>query len=59
MQQTLARREDAKLLKEELAPLYKGREDVKECGSYRGIKLISYTIKLLERIRKKVTIAEQ
>ena len=47
-----------------LVPLYKGKGDIKECGNYRGIKLMSHTIKLWERIieariRKNVTIAEQ
>ena len=47
-----------------LVPLYKGKGDIKECGNYRGIKLMSYTMKLWERIieariRKEVTIAEQ
>ena len=45
--------------------LYKGKEDVKECGNYRGIKLMSHIMKLWERAiyrlkaRNKVTIAEQ
>ena len=47
-----------------LVPLHKGKGDIKECGNYRGIKLMSHTMKLWERIieariRKKVTIAEQ
>ena len=47
-----------------LVPLYKGKGDINECGNYRGIKLISHTIELCERIieariRKEVTIAEQ
>ena len=47
-----------------LAPLYKGKEDIKKCGNYRGIKLMNHTMKLWERIieaiiRKEVTIAEQ
>ena len=47
-----------------LVPLYKGKGDIKECGNYRGIKLINHTIKLWERIieariRKEVTMAEQ
>ena len=47
-----------------LVPLYKGKEDIKECENYREIKLMSHTIKLWERVlearkRKKVTIAEQ
>ena len=45
-------------------PSCKGKGDVKECGNYRGIKLMSHTKKLWEkvidlRIRKEVTIAEQ
>ena len=47
-----------------LVPLYKGKEDVKECGHYRGTKLMSYTTKLWEkvidsRVRNEVTIAGQ
>ena len=47
-----------------LVPLYKGKGDIKECGNYRGIKLMSHSMKLWERviearIRKEVTIAEQ
>ena len=46
-----------------LAPLCKGQGDIKECGNYRGIKLMSHSMKLWERvieakIRKEVTIAE-
>ena len=47
-----------------LVPLYKGKGDIKECRNYRGIKLMSHSMKLWEtiieaRIRKEVTIAEQ
>ena len=47
-----------------LVPLYKGKGDIKECGNYRGIRLMSHSMKLWERviearIRKEVTIAEQ
>ena len=47
-----------------LVPLYKGKGDIKECGNSRGIKLMSHTIKLWERIieariTKEVTITEQ
>ena len=47
-----------------LVPLYKGKGDIKECGNYRGIKLMSHSMKLWERviearIRKEVTIVEQ
>ena len=33
-----------------LVPLYKGKGDIKEFGNYRGIKLMSHTMKLWERI---------
>ena len=47
-----------------LVPLYKGKGDIKKCGNYRGIKLMTHTMKMSERIIesriwKKVTIAEQ
>ena len=47
-----------------LVSLYKGKGDIKECGNYRGIKLMSHFMKLWERviearIRKKVTSGEQ
>ena len=47
-----------------LVPLYKGKGDIKECGNHRGVKLMSHSMKLWERviearIRKEVTIAEQ
>ena len=47
-----------------LITLYKGKGDIKECGNYRRIKLVSHTMKLYERviearIRKEVMIAEQ
>ena len=44
-----------------LVPLYKGKGDVKECGNYRGIKLMRHSMKLWKRLieaRKEVTIAE-
>ena len=34
----------------ELTPLFKGKGSILECSNYRGIKLISPTLKLLERI---------
>ena len=47
-----------------LIPWYKSKGDIKKCGNYQGIKLMSHTMKLWERviearIRKEVTIAEQ
>ena len=31
-------------------PIYKGKGDPKECGSYRGIKLLEHAMKVVERI---------
>ena len=47
-----------------IVSLYKGKEDIKKCGNYRGIKLMSHTMKLWERviqarIRMEVMIAQQ
>ena len=47
-----------------LVPLYKGKGNIKECRNYWGIKLMSHTMKLWERvieagIRKEVMIGEQ
>ena len=47
-----------------LVPLYKSKADIKEYGNFQGIKLMSHTMKLWERviearIKKEVTIAEQ
>ena len=47
-----------------LIPIYKGKGDSKECGNYRGIQLMSHTMKLWEQIveatlRKEVVIGDQ
>ena len=34
----------------EVTPLFKGKGSLLECSNYRGIKLISHTLTLLERI---------
>ena len=34
----------------ELTPLFKGKGSILKCSNYRGIKLLSHTLKLLERI---------
>ena len=34
----------------ELTPLFKGKGTILECSNYRGIKLISHTLKQLERM---------
>ena len=31
-------------------PIYKGKDDPMECGSYRGIKLLEHAMKVVERI---------
>ncbi|KAL6553120.1 hypothetical protein OROGR_006962 [Orobanche gracilis] len=46
-----------------LVPLYKNKGDVQDCSNYRGIKVMSHTMKLWERvieqrIRKSVKITE-
>ena len=46
-----------------LVPLYKGKGDPKECGSYRGIKLLEHGMKIMERVlerrlREKLNIDE-
>ena len=33
-----------------LIPIYKNKWDIKNCANYRGIKLMSHTIKLWERV---------
>ena len=34
--------------------IYKGKGDVLDCGSHRGIKLIDHVIKVLERLVEKM-----
>jgi len=34
-------------------PIYQGKEDPMECGSYRGIKLLEHAMKVVERIFEK------
>ena len=47
-----------------LIPIYKNKGDAQCCGNYRGIKLISHTLKIWERIietrlRDRVEISKQ
>ncbi|KAK3524731.1 hypothetical protein QTP86_001890 [Hemibagrus guttatus] len=47
-----------------LVPIFKNKGDVQSCSNYRGIKLMSHTMKLWERVvearlRKVVEISEQ
>ena len=36
--------------KSTLVPLYKNKGDIQDCSNYRGIKLISHTMKLWEKV---------
>ena len=47
-----------------LIPIYKDKGDSKECGNYQGIKLMSHTMKLWERVvearlRQEIVIGDQ
>ncbi|KAK3547492.1 hypothetical protein QTP86_021194, partial [Hemibagrus guttatus] len=47
-----------------LVPIFKNKRDVQNCSNYRGIKLMSHTMKLWERVvearlRKVVEVCEQ
>ena len=47
-----------------IIPIYKGKGDIQECGNYRGIKLISHTMKIWEkiierRLREETTIGDE
>ena len=47
-----------------LIPIYKNKVDTQCCGNYRGIKLLSHTMKVWEkiieaRLRDRVEISEQ
>ncbi|KAG5594303.1 hypothetical protein H5410_035535 [Solanum commersonii] len=46
-----------------MVPLYKNKGDIQNCNNYRGIKLLSHTMKIWERVvemrvRKGVSISE-
>ncbi|KAH1266916.1 UPF0183 protein [Glycine max] len=46
-----------------LVPIYKNKGDIQNCANYRGIKLMSYTMKLWERVierrlRKETQVTE-
>ena len=50
--------------KSALVPIFKNKGDVQDCSNYRGIKLISHSMKIWERIvdlrlRQEVEISEQ
>jgi len=34
--------------KSDLIPLYKGKDDAKECSNYRSLKMLEHAMKILE-----------
>ena len=47
-----------------MIPIYKEKGDIQDCGNYRGIKLMSHTVKIWERIidrrlREETTIGDE
>ncbi len=36
-----------------LVPLYKGKGDVRDCGAYRGVKLLEHGMKVVERVLER------
>ena len=47
-----------------IVPIYKEMEDIRDCGNYRGIKLMSHTMEIWERIierklREETTIGDE
>ena len=47
-----------------LVPIYKGKGDIQDCGNYRGVKLMSHTMKIWEwimevRLRQIVEISKE
>ena len=33
-----------------ITPIFKGKNDVMSCGSYRGVKLLKHAMKIVERV---------
>ena len=47
-----------------IVPIFKEKGDIQDCGNYRGIKMLSHTMKIWERIidirlRKETSIGEE
>ena len=36
-----------------MAPIFKGKGDVMNCGSYRGVKLLEYGMKIIEKVLER------
>jgi len=46
-----------------ISPFYKSKEDIQNCNNYKGIKLLSHTMKLWQRaikrrLRKHISLSE-
>ena len=41
-----------------IVPIFKGKEDIQECGNYRGIKLMRHSMKIWEKTIEKRIISE-
>ena len=37
-----------------LVPIFKGRGDVRNCSTYRGVKLLERTVKIIERVLERI-----
>ena len=36
-----------------VVPIFKGKRDVMNCGSYRGVKLLEHGMKIIERVLER------
>ena len=36
-----------------LVPMFKGKGDVRNCNTYRGVKLLQHAMKIFERVLKR------
>ena len=36
-----------------IVPLFKGKEDMMDCGAYRGVKVLEHAMKIVERVLEK------
>ena len=36
-----------------MVPIFKGKRDVMNCGSYRGVKLLEHGLKIIERVLER------
>ena len=36
-----------------MVPIFKGEEDIRNCNTYRGVKLLEHTMKIVERVLER------